>query len=197
MTTKKQTVVKSPIPKKTARLIEEAQARKRPDHSNVYNIAIAEYEVGLDLLRRGDVAGALAKFDGIQKSAAEEPELAERARTYGRLCRRRLAPPASGPTSAEEFYLAGVVRSNDGRPDEALRFFNEALRLEPGAPRILYARASAWALQGNSASAVTDLRTAVAADSTVRFQASRDPDFEKIRDEAQFIDVIEPTPSGA
>ena len=50
--------------------------------------------------------------------------------------------------------------------------------------------------------AVTDLndrrlRRAVAAEPTLRFQASNDSDFERIRDDAAFIDVIEPTPAGA
>lgn len=197
MTSKKKAEEKSPIPKRTARLIEAAQARKRPDHSTAYDAALAEYAAGLELLRRGDTAQALPKFESASKIATDEPELAERARTYAILCRRRLAPNAPGPTSAEGLYLTGVVRSNSGRPDEAVRLYDEALRLEPGAPRILYARAAAWALQGNATAAVADLRTAVAADSTVRFQAASDPDFEKIRDEAQFIDVIEPTPTGA
>jgi hypothetical protein len=30
----------------------------------------------------------------------------------------------------------------------------------------------------------------------LRFQASNDPDFDRVRDEAAFIDVIEPTPAG-
>ena len=197
VTPKKKTEAKSPIPKRTARLIEEAQARKRPDHSSAYDAALAEYASGLELLRRKDFAQALGKFEIAERSSKEEPELAERARTYALLCRRRLAPSAPGPANAEQFYLTGVVRSNCGHPDEAVRLFNEALRMEPGSSRILYARAAAWALQGNAGAAVTDLRTAVASDSTVRFHAASDPDFEKIRDEAQFIDVIEPTPTGA
>lgn len=197
MTSKKKTEEKTSATKRLGRAIESAPGRKRPEHSLAYDAALAEYTAALDLLRRGDLAQALTKFEVVERSSADEPEMAERARTYAALCRRRLAPPAPGPSGAEALYLAGVVRSNGGRPDEAMRYFDEALRSEQGSPRILYARAAAWALQGNAASAVADLRSAVAADPTLRFQASSDPDFEKIRDEAQFIDVIEPTPTGA
>jgi hypothetical protein len=69
--------------------------------------------------------------------------------------------------------------------------------LEPESPRFLYARASAAAIQGDAESAVKDLRRAIAADPQVRFQAGNDPDFESIREEPAFIDIIEPTPTGA
>ena len=45
--------------------------------------------------------------------------------------------------------------------------------------------------------AVADLRRAISAEPQVRFQASNDPDFEPIREEPAFIDIIEPTPSGS
>jgi len=45
--------------------------------------------------------------------------------------------------------------------------------------------------------AVRDLRQAITVDPQVRFQAGNDPDFEAIREEPAFIDIIEPTPSGA
>ena len=44
--------------------------------------------------------------------------------------------------------------------------------------------------------AVSDLRQAIAADPQIRFQAINDPDFEQIREEPAFIDIIEPTPTG-
>ena len=51
-------------------------------------------------------------------------------------------------------------------------------------------------MKGSTGKAVTDLRQAIASDPTVRFQAVNDPDFEKIREEPAFIDIIEPTPTG-
>ena len=53
------------------------------------------------------------------------------------------------------------------------------------------------ALQKNAERAVSDLRSAIAVDPTVRFQATNDTDFKLIREEPAFIDVVEPTPAGA
>ena len=106
-------------------------------------------------------------------------------------------PPAEDPTNAEGFYQRGVMRSNLGDLEGALSDLNRALETDSASPRFLYARASVYALQRQAELAATDLRRAVQTDPTVRFQATNDPDFEAIRDEATFIDVIEPSPSGA
>ncbi len=55
----------------------------------------------------------------------------------------------------------------------------------------------AWALAANADNAVGDLRQAISLDPTLRFQAVNDSDFERIREEPGFIDIIEPTSAGA
>lgn len=198
MVAKKKTLLKAGPPKRGGgRILDAASDRKRPQHSAAYDATLQEYTQALALLYRKDFAAALERFRAVEKAAFEEPELTERARTYSALCERRLAPPAERPGTAEGRYHLGVVRANEGKLDDALGLFDAALQLEPGSARVLYARASVRALQGSTAAAVADLRHAVAAEARLRYQAANDPDFEKIRDEAAFIDVIEPTPTGA
>lgn len=198
MATKKKPSVKAqPIKKSGRGGSEPSPARPRPERSAAYDAVLAEYAAAVELVRRREFAAALEKLRNVEKSTAEEPELADRARTYALLCTRHLTPAAPAPQDAEGRYLLGVVKSNQGRVDEAVALLDAALHQEPGSARILFARAAARALQGNSAAAVADLRQAIAADPRLRHQASNDSDFEKIRDEAAFIDVIEPTPAGA
>jgi len=197
MALKKKAATK-PIPaKKPGRGGDAVAPRPRPEHSAAYEAILQDYAAALDLLRRKDFAAAVERLRTVEKVSGEEPELAERTRTYIRLCERHLAPPAPRPQSAEGWYLLGVVKSNEGKLEEALAHLDAALQQEPGSARIHYARAAARALQGNTAAAVADLRQAIALDPKMRYQASNDSDFEKIRDEAAFIDVIEPTPTGA
>jgi tetratricopeptide (TPR) repeat protein len=182
--------------KKTARSAMPLKSRKAPErapHSEAYEAALKDYTGGLELLRKGDVARALETFKRLEGSDTDEPELADRARTYALLCARRLAPATPAPKTAEQCYLVGVVRGNEGRYDEAGELLDRALKEEPDSARYLYARASIRALQGRTEAAVADLRRAVAGDGKLRFQASNDPDFEKVRDDAAFIDVIEPS----
>jgi tetratricopeptide (TPR) repeat protein len=166
-------------------------------HTEGYEQALGEFARGLELTHAGEYKEALELFQKISSGNPDEPELTERARAYASVCNRKLATEPEAPTTAEGLYLLGVIRSNDGRLDEALDLLNRGLAMEPGSARLHYARASAYALKGQADAAVADLRSAVEGDPKLRFQAGNDPDFERIRDEASFIDVIEPTPTGA
>ena len=81
--------------------------------------------------------------------------------------------------------------------DTAIKLLDQALGEDPSSARYLYARASAYALKGHADAAIGDLRQAIIIEPTVRFQAANDTDFEQIREEPSFIDIIEPTPTGA
>jgi tetratricopeptide (TPR) repeat protein len=168
-----------------------------PARSGVYDAVIAEYAAAMERLRQGDFPGALERFRKVHRGNPEEPELAERAGVYALICERRLAQPAPEPTTARERFHRGVMLANAGALDEAVRLLSRALEDDPHSADYLYARASTWALKGAAERAVADLRQAIAVDPTVRFQAAGDPDFERIREEPSFIDIIEPTPTGA
>ena len=70
------------------------------------------------------------------------------------ICDQQLAPPADSPETAEERYYRAVLLANDGELDEALPLLDRALVDRPDSPKVLYARASAWALKGNADAAV-------------------------------------------
>ena len=199
-TTKKKATAKTAPGKRILRAPQAAHATKtpeRPAHSESYQAVLRDYAAALELIHKREYARALEFFQAIEKASLEEPELAERARTYATFCARRLAPPQPQPATAEDCYQLGVVRANEGRLEEAIQLFDAALHREPSSARVIYARAAARGLQGATAAAVADLRQAIASEPRLRHQAANDPDFDKIRDEAAFIDVIEPTPAGA
>jgi hypothetical protein len=52
-------------------------------------------------------------------------------------------------------------------------------------------------LQGNAEGASSELKKSVSLDPKFRYQAASDSDFDKVRDEATFIDIIEPSNAGA
>ncbi|HXV74875.1 MAG TPA: tetratricopeptide repeat protein [Candidatus Polarisedimenticolaceae bacterium] len=166
-------------------------------HHQQYEEALNRFGVAIGLLQSGAVDEARQAFIELERANAEEPALADRARSYRKICERRLAPPPAPPQDADGLYVAGVIASNNGDYDEALALLERALRQTPDSPKVLYARASTWSLKGNAEAAVAELRRAIAVDPRVRFQAANDPDFEPIREEPAFIDIIEPTPSGA
>lgn len=164
--------------------------------SGGYEQALARYEQALEAMRADKPADAAQAFAEVEAATTDEPELRERARMYRRICDRRTASPEAEPQTVDECFYRAVMLSNAGRPDEAITLFDRALTQDPSSVKTLYARACAWALSGDAERAVSDLRSAISVEPTIRFQAANDPDFEPIREEPSFIDVIEPTPSG-
>jgi tetratricopeptide (TPR) repeat protein len=181
--------------KKTGTARKQA-AQAPPRHHAEYEKAVGEFAEALDLFHKGELAGAAEIFERIRSSDLDEPVLTERAETFIRICERRGKEPAAEPSSAEEFYYQAVMMINNGESDAAIKLLDQALQVSPSSAKYLYARASASAIKGETEKAVSDLRQAIAADPQVRFQATNDPDFEQIREEPAFIDIIEPTPAG-
>jgi Tfp pilus assembly protein PilF len=175
-----------------------AAAEQAAHHtSEAYEAALGEYSSAVEALRQGDLERARELFGKVRALAPHEPELADRATTYLRICERKMAPEPGAPDAADDRLRKAVFLMNAGELDEALQLLNRAVAEDPLSVDVLYVRACAWALKGAAEKSVGDLRQAIAVDPKVRFQAINDPDFEKIREEPSFIDVIEPTPTGA
>jgi tetratricopeptide (TPR) repeat protein len=166
------------------------------DESRAYDAAVKGYAAALALLRKGDLERAKEQLREVQAAAPNEPELRDRAEIYLRICNRKLVKDPD-PPSGDERYRQAVFLSNSGKSDAAIELLDRTLAEHPNSVESLYVRACAWALKGGAEEAVKDLRQAISLDPKVRFQAVNDPDFEKIREEPAFIDIIEPTPTGS
>jgi tetratricopeptide (TPR) repeat protein len=170
----------------------------KPRNVAAYEAAVAEFSLGTDLFGKGQFADAAEHFASVIASATqEEPILADRARTFASICAKRAASPDAGGQDAEGLYHRAVLASNAGQLDEAWSMLERALASRPADASILYARASVRGLQGNVDGAASELKRALAIDPTLRFHAASDSDFDAVRDEAAFIDVIEPSHTGA
>ena len=160
-----------------------------------YQAALDAFGKAVDHFGKGAYADARDAFVALIDANPDEIGLCSRARTYVEVCERRLDTDPANPSTPDEWFYQGVVLLNDRRLDDAHVALDRALQGDAGSPRSWYARASVRSLQGNILGAVEDLRQAVAIDPTIRFQAINDADFDSIRDEASFIDIVEPTPS--
>ncbi len=169
----------------------------KTNESTIYEQAVASFGNGVERVRAGDYAKAKEIFNEILGSLKDEPVLTERCRMYIEVCDQRTAAAPEQGTSIDDLYYRAVMASNAGDVTEAIRLLDQALQQAPNSAKLLYARASAWALSANADSAVSDLRQAIGLDPTLRFQAVNDSDFERIREEPGFIDIIEPTSTGA
>ena len=94
------------------------------------------------------------------------------------------------PESADDYYLYGVLLLNDGRPQDALEAFAEALSQAPGDDRTLYCQAAAMAQSGDIETAIETLREAVDINDSNRIYAVNDPDFVPLRVHDDFRDLV-------
>jgi len=187
-TTKKKTAAES-NPSASTR-----PAPEKPRNVAAYEAAVTEFAAASALFGRREFAQARQKFEAVTAMAsADEPILADRARTYASICLQRMGGATAPVEGAESDYHQGVFAANAGRLEDALAFLDRAAQARPDDGSVLYARAAVRGLQGNADAAASELKKAVALDAKFRFQAASDPDFDRVRDEAAFIDVIEPT----
>ena len=172
-------------------------AAKTTKEVAAYEKWISTFGSGVELVRAGNYAKAMDVFNEVLASVKDEPVLAERSRMYLTVCENRLKPATELGSTGDDLYYRSVMENNDGNPSEAIQLLDQALQRTPNSAKLLYARASAWALSDRADAAVSDLRQAIGLEPTLRFQAVNDCDFERIREEPSFIDIIEPTSAGA
>ena len=189
----KSTHARAPKAARTARKVAPAA----PRYSEQYERALKEYEKGIHLIQKRNFAEAEDVFKAVIKGFEDETEICDRARHYLLICRDRLHPRTPRPANVEECFHLGVYHLNRADPANALKEFERALGIDSRSDMIHYGIASAHALSGDKGRAVAALQEAIRLNEKNRIFAQADPDFDRIRDEHEFIQLVEPEEAGA
>lgn len=144
----------------------------------------------LGSFQKRDWALALQRLKAIAKDHPAEVEVADRVRSYIRICERNLEEKKFSPKSADDHYQIGIVRLNQGEFDDAIKSLDQAAGLEPKNDRAVYAKAAALCLKGERPGALAALRAAVELNAENRVFAANDSDFERLRDEPEFTQIV-------
>jgi tetratricopeptide (TPR) repeat protein len=99
------------------------------------------------------------------------------------------------PDYHKAWYNRGVALGNLGRLEEEIASYNNALKIEPHYHYAYYNKACAYALQENISLTIENLKQAMNLDSKYIELAKTDTDFDKIRHDSRFIDLINQTDS--
>jgi len=181
--------------KKGSEAIAADPAPQTPKRAEAYQKALQLYEEALAHLGAREIPAARAAFERILAEHDDEAEVCDRARIYLRFCDRTDVEAPAAPQGLEQLYLHGVYHANRGEFDQALSYFDQGLSGDPEAEDLLYASAVVLAQGGRPAEAMKRLSRAIAVNSANRILALNDPDFESVRDEPEFIDLVEPEES--
>lgn len=154
--------------------------------------ALQNYEQAIRLLQRKEYAEAAGRFKTIIADYPDEKEVADRCRLFLRVCERNKEEKVQPLKRVDDYYYQAVLESNRQQYDEALRHLDRALKMNPSDDRALYLMASTLALKGERDQAIERLREAIQANSNNRAHAQQDPDFDPLRDDDSFIELVFP-----
>lgn len=126
-----------------------------------------------------------------EEQFSDEIEVLARVRTYLKVCAQRQREDESKPKETEDLYLRGVIEHNNGNYDEALKIYKNALKkTDTDGDYIYLAMAAAESRAGKLDEALKHLKQSIEIDSDNRFAALYDPDFEPLRRNEQFQQLL-------
>jgi tetratricopeptide (TPR) repeat protein len=95
------------------------------------------------------------------------------------------------PKFAMAWHNKGNVLYTLERPEEAIKSYDKAIELDPNLASALFIRASIKAKKGETENALADLKKATEIDKEYIESAKQSNDFEIIRDDKRFKDLIQ------
>jgi tetratricopeptide (TPR) repeat protein len=154
--------------------------------------AVDLFEKAMKALAKRDYEKAQDLFDSLLSASPDDRDVVERARLYHNLCvKARAKKTTFKPKGFEELLSYGVFLHNQGEFAQALKLFAEAAALQPKNEHALYCTAAAAAQEGDVAAALKALKGAIQLDPVSRAQARVDPDFEALRDNDDFLELLD------
>jgi tetratricopeptide (TPR) repeat protein len=137
---------------------------------------------------------AIRCFEDLITEHPEEQEIQERAKILISASEKKIQEKARAVLrSAEDYYNVGIAELNRRELDAAIQHLQHALKLMPSGDHILYALATANALQGNREQALQFLKQSISHRGENRFLAIRDSDFESLQDDSEFRRLVTPS----
>jgi tetratricopeptide (TPR) repeat protein len=154
--------------------------------------ALDLFEKAMKALGKRDYERAQEHLEALLATHGEDRDVAERARLFLGMCQRaQEKKPAFKPKTLDELLNYGVFLHNNGNYAEALKLFGQAAESHPKNEHVLYCIAATSAQAGDVAAALKSLRAAIQANAANRAQARADADFDPIRENEEFVEILE------
>ena len=136
---------------------------------------------------------AIRCFMNLIAEHGDEPEIQDRAKVLIHASEKKIQERARTVLrSSDDHYNVGIGELNRRELGSAIEHLQHALKLMPKADHILYALSTANALQGNREQALQYLKQSIHYRPENRFLALRDSDFESLKDDADFKQLVTP-----
>jgi tetratricopeptide (TPR) repeat protein len=172
----------------------KATPKKPPVEDARFAQAVQNYEMGLRAMQE-------RKFDKarthLQKAlAGPNKELADRAAVHLQTCDRRLEPGNLQFKTSEEHFDYAISLMNVGDYVSAREHLEKLANQSTKADYVAYGLAALDCLTGHLEDSLRHLNEAIQLNSTLRFQARNDSDFQNLAEDPRFTELLYPDPGG-
>ena len=150
--------------------------------------AFSFYEEALRLISDSKASAAQKILLKVKKNFPGETELLARVQVLLRVCEsRQRKAKATALNAPEEIFQQGAFHHNEGKYQEALRYFKKAQsKSSTKLDYVRYGVAATEAIQGNGKNAIKALQEAIRLNPANKFFALNDPDFESLAKNKSF-----------
>jgi tetratricopeptide (TPR) repeat protein len=138
-------------------------------------LQLKSYEQAVQLFSQRKLSEARERF--LEAAGGPASHMADKARSYIRVCEQRTAEVEVRVLSAEEHFNHGVERLNARDVEQARHHLGRALTQEPDGDHILYTMALCCGLAGDGNGACENLKRAIHLEPRNRILARQDPEF--------------------
>ncbi|HKW17249.1 MAG TPA: hypothetical protein VJO35_07070 [Terriglobales bacterium] len=173
-----------------------AQKSTTAKHTLVADPQLAQllqsYEAGLRAMQEHKYDKAKALLQKVV--AGTNRELADRASVHMNACNQQLERATAQFKTAEEHYDFVVSLINLGDYVSAREHLDKLSKQVPKADYVAYGLAALDCLTGHSEDSLKNLARAISLNSTLRFQARNDSDFQNLSEDPRFTELLYPDP---
>ncbi len=165
--------------------------QKEKIQKSEYAKALAAYAAALKIFHSGKFDTAAELLSKFTETYPNEKELIDRVNIYLNISREHTAPPPAALKTFADLYQHGIDLMFQEKYSDAIDALNKAHAKAPKNGKVLYMLADASCLKGDSKSCLDYLEKAVELDPQIAILAQNEVDFNSIKEEPRFGEIVE------
>jgi tetratricopeptide (TPR) repeat protein len=164
--------------------------KKSKSKKDEYQKALEAYSKAMETFQKRDYQKAVQALEDFMETFQDEKDLIDRAKIYLALSRNRMEKEPVSLKTSEDYYQNGILKLNQGKLDEAIQSWEQALKKESNSGKTHYALADAYCISGEKKKCLNHLEKAIGQDPFFAVLAQNERDFEELGDDEEFRNLV-------
>jgi tetratricopeptide (TPR) repeat protein len=147
---------------------------------------LTNFSQAMKSFHKGDYSKASELLTQLNEKEDVERELADRIKTYLKICQDKLAKKSAPLKTFKDYYDLGVYKANEGDYQEAISLLKKAQELDPKEGKAPYLLATVFCKMEKIDDCLESLKKAIQADNLLAVLAQNEDDFESLKEDQEF-----------